>query len=132
MATVTTPIRNNGPGVQPWIELSASRMPPGMSYAGGSGCVKSGTSFVCRKENMAPGTSATVKLMLHIDRCDKGYALGYEGPGESVGTGFRSTLIDLVLFSLEAKRPRTLLSRNDIRPRPPPLRQMTDPLSERA
>ncbi|WP_027344848.1 DUF11 domain-containing protein [Hamadaea tsunoensis] len=84
--TVTTTIRNNGPGVQPWIELSAYRLPPGMSYAGGSGCVKYAAVFVCRKENMAPGTSATVKLMLHIDRCDKGYAQGYETAGESIGT----------------------------------------------
>ncbi|MCP2324283.1 hypothetical protein HDA40_002790 [Hamadaea flava] len=86
VVTVTTTIRNNGPGVQPWIVLSASRMPPGMSYAGGSGCVKAGTSFSCRKENMAVGSTATVKLSLRIDRCDKGYALGYEGPGESTST----------------------------------------------
>lgn len=86
VVTVTTTIRNNGPGVQPWIELSAYRLPPGMSYAGGVGCVKAGTSFTCRKENMAVGATATVKLSLRIDRCDKGYALGYEGPGESTAT----------------------------------------------
>ncbi|HCT79937.1 MAG TPA: hypothetical protein DGT23_25890 [Micromonosporaceae bacterium] len=79
--TVTSTLKNDGPNVAPYVELSASQPFPGTEYSGGEGCEVTTASFACRIETIQVGTTIIIKLHIRILRCDPAQRAGGVGTG---------------------------------------------------
>ncbi len=81
-ATGTYTVRNNGPSVQPWVEVGV-RPQNGTTFTGGTHCrAGSGGEASCRVNDLAVGASVKFTLTYRVGGCDKPSA--GEQPGGTV------------------------------------------------
>lgn len=78
-ATVTYTVRNNGPSVQPWVEIGV-RPQHGTTFVSGGRCGPgTGGEASCRVNDLAVGASVKFTLTYRIGKCDQ------PSPGEQPG-----------------------------------------------
>lgn len=79
--TVTSTLKNDGPNMAPYVELSASQPFPGTEYSAGEGCDVTPAAFTCRIETIPVGAIIIIKLHIRILRCDPAQRGGAVGIG---------------------------------------------------
>lgn len=80
-ATVTYVVRNNGPSVQPWVELNDVKPQRNTIFVSSNRCTSADGLAQCRVDDLAVGAAVSVRLRYKVTGCDDVAGAGRIGGG---------------------------------------------------